>query len=101
MAHWHDVFERGHITFGVVQEPGDVIKDPQLNANDIVVPIDGAGGNLEFTISSPLQIHDVAKVPARRAPELGEHSDEILAELGFSTSDVAGLHASGAVPVCA
>ena len=75
-----------------------MIKDPQLRANDIVVPLEGAGGNLKFTISSPLQVHDVAKVPARRAPELGEHSEEILKQLGFSTNEIDGLHASGAVP---
>src|SRR5438105_3635305 len=69
MAHWGEVFEQAHLTFGVVRAPSEVIKDPQLRANDIVVPLDGAGGNLKFTISSPLQVHDVAKVPARRAPE--------------------------------
>jgi formyl-CoA transferase len=98
MAHWHEIFERAHLTFGVVLAPGDVIKDPQLRANDIVVPLDGAGANLNFTISSPLQVHGVTKVPARRAPELGEHSEEILKQLGFGPSDINGLHESGAVP---
>jgi len=98
MAHWHEVFEQLNLTFGVVVAPQDVINDPQLRANDIVVPLEGAGGNLEYTISSPLQIHGVAKVPARRAPHLGEHSDDILAELGFSTAEIANLHGSGAVP---
>jgi formyl-CoA transferase len=101
MAHWSEVFERAHLTFGVVVEPGEVIKDPQLKANDIVVPLEGAGENLAFTISSPLQVHGVEKVPARRAPRLGEHSDEILLELGFSAEEIAGLHASGAVPQAA
>ena len=67
MAHWHDVLERAHITFGVVMEPAEVVKDPQLRANDIVVPIEGAGGKLTSTISSPIQVHGVAKVPAKRA----------------------------------
>ena len=75
-----------------------MIKDPQLRANDIVVPLDGAGGNLKLTISSPLQVHGIAKVPARRAPELGEHSEEILRQLGFDTSEINGLRVSGAVP---
>jgi crotonobetainyl-CoA:carnitine CoA-transferase CaiB-like acyl-CoA transferase len=98
MAHWHEVFEQAHLTFGVVQAPGEVIKDPQLRANDIVIPLEGAGGNLGFTIGSPLKIHDVAKVPARRAPGLGEHSDEILAEIGFGKAEIERLHGSGAVP---
>ena len=67
MAHWHDVLERAHITFGVVMEPAEVVKDPQFRANDIVVPIEGAGGKLTSTISSPIQMHGVAKVPAKRA----------------------------------
>jgi crotonobetainyl-CoA:carnitine CoA-transferase CaiB-like acyl-CoA transferase len=75
-----------------------VIKDPQLRANDIVVPLEGAGGNLRFTISSPLQVHDVAKVPAKRAPELGEHNEEILKLLGFNTNEIQSLRTSGAVP---
>jgi formyl-CoA transferase len=75
-----------------------VIKDPQLRSNDIVVPLDGAGGNLKFTISSPLQVHDVAKVPARRAPDLGEHSEEILKQLGFNGAEMESLRTSGTVP---
>jgi crotonobetainyl-CoA:carnitine CoA-transferase CaiB-like acyl-CoA transferase len=98
MAHWHDVFDQAHVTFGVVRTPSDVITDPQLRTNEIVVPLQGAGGNLNFTISSPIQVHDVAKVPARRAPELGEHSDEILTQLGFDTQEIESLRASGAVP---
>jgi len=81
-----------------VKEPGEVVRNPQLKENGIVVPIEGAGGKLKFTISSPIQVHGVAKVSARRAPELGEHNEEVLLQLGFSASEIDGLHASGAVP---
>src|SRR5262249_9091767 len=83
MAHWREVFDKAHLTYGLVRDPSDVIKDPQLQENGIVVPIDGAGGNLKFTVSSPMQVRGIAKVAARRAPELGEHSEQILRELGF------------------
>jgi formyl-CoA transferase len=98
MAHWCEVFAKGHLTFGVVRAPADVVNDPQLLANQIVVPLEGAGGNLKSTVSSPIHVHDVAKRPATRAPEIGEHSEQILQELGFSANDIASLHASGAVP---
>jgi formyl-CoA transferase len=98
MAHWYEVFNGVHVTFGVVQGPQEVINDPQLQVNDIVVPLEGAGGKLTSTISSPIQMHGVAKVPARRAPALGEHNEEILKQLGFSATEIDGLRASGATP---
>src|SRR6266545_4289062 len=88
MAHWYEVFNGVHVTFGAVSGPQEVINDPQLRANDIVVPLEGAGGKLTSTISSPIQVHGVAKVPARRAPEIGEHNEEILQELGFDTKQI-------------
>jgi crotonobetainyl-CoA:carnitine CoA-transferase CaiB-like acyl-CoA transferase len=97
MTHWHEVFSGVHATFGPVQGPQDVISDPQLRANDIVVPLEGVGGKLTSTISSPIQVHGVTKVPAKRAPELGEHNEQVLAQLGFSATEIEGLHASGAV----
>jgi crotonobetainyl-CoA:carnitine CoA-transferase CaiB-like acyl-CoA transferase len=95
MAHWREVFDKANITYGMVQNPHDVIKDPQLIENGIVVPLAGAGGNLKNTISSPIQVHGVTKVPAKRAPELGEHNEEILKELGFDPKEIDGLRMSG------
>src|SRR5262249_5993793 len=98
MAHWHDVLERAHITFGVVRSPREVVADAQLAANDIVVPLHGTGVTPQTTVSSPFRVHNVAKVAPMRAPELGEHNDEVLDELGFGTADVEHLRASGAIP---
>jgi crotonobetainyl-CoA:carnitine CoA-transferase CaiB-like acyl-CoA transferase len=98
MTHWYQVFNGVHVTFGAVRGPREVIEDPQLRLNDIVIPLDGAGGKLTTTISSPIQVHGITKVPARRAPTLGEHNEEVLTELGFSASEIAALHASGTVP---
>jgi crotonobetainyl-CoA:carnitine CoA-transferase CaiB-like acyl-CoA transferase len=98
MAHWREVFDGVHVTFGAVRGPEEVINDPQLRANDIVVPLEGAGGKLTSTISSPINVHGVTKVTAKRAPALGEHNDAVLKELGFSASEIDGLRDSGAVP---
>jgi crotonobetainyl-CoA:carnitine CoA-transferase CaiB-like acyl-CoA transferase len=98
MAHWNEVFSGVHVTYGAVRGPQEVVNDPQLRVNEIVVPIEGAGGKLTSTISSPIQVHGVAKMPAKRAPALGEHNEEVLKELGFDAQAIAGLHASGAIP---
>jgi formyl-CoA transferase len=98
MAHWYEVFNGVHVTFGAVRGPQEVINDPQLRSNDIVVPLEGAGGKLTSTISSPINVHGVNKVSARRAPEIGEHNEDVLRQLGFGATEIEALHASGAVP---
>jgi crotonobetainyl-CoA:carnitine CoA-transferase CaiB-like acyl-CoA transferase len=98
MSHWSEVFNGVHVTFGAVRGPQEVINDPQLRVNEMVVPLEGAGDKLTLTISSPIQVHGVTKIAARRAPELGEHNDEILKDLGFDAKTIDSLRASGAVP---
>jgi crotonobetainyl-CoA:carnitine CoA-transferase CaiB-like acyl-CoA transferase len=98
MAHWYDVFSGAHVTFGAVSGPQEVINDPQLRLNDIIVTLEGAGDKMKATISSPIQVHGVTKVPAKRAPKLGEHNEQVLEQLGFSGAEIEALRASGAVP---
>ena len=95
MEHWYEVFSGLHVTFGAVRGPQDVINDPQLQANDIVVPLEGAGPNMTSTISSPFQIHGVTKVSAKRAPKIGEHNEQILEELGFDPDQIESFVTSG------
>jgi formyl-CoA transferase len=97
MSHWREVLDKAHITYGLVRDPHDVITDPQLQANNIVVPLEGAGENLKLTVSSPIQVHGVMKVSAKRAPDLGEHNEEVLQELGFDAKEIERLRASGVV----
>src|ERR1700721_877055 len=66
-SHWYEVFNDVHVPFGAVREPQEVVNDPQLRANDIVVPLAGAGDKLPQTISSPIQgPRSQACVPAER-----------------------------------
>jgi formyl-CoA transferase len=97
IAHWQEVLDKVHITYGLVRDPHDVIKDPQLQANNIVVPLEGAGENIKLTVSSPIQVHGVTKTSAKRAPDLGEHNDEVLKELGFDAKEIDRLRANGAI----
>ena len=98
MTYWYKAFGDVHVTFGAVRGPQDVVNDPQLRLNNIIVPLEGAGGRLTATISSPIQVHGVTKVPAKRAPSLGEHNQEVLKLLGFGAAEIDALQASGTVP---
>ncbi len=98
LAHWHQALERARITYGIVRTPAEVINDPQVLANKIIVPLEGTGENLKLTVSSPLTVHGVQKVTAWRAPDLGEHNEELLRELGFNGDEIDGFRTSGTIP---
>ena len=96
-AYWAQALDEEHITYGVVHSPSEAISDPQLRSNNIVVPLAGAGSHLAETISSPINVHDVEKVAARRAPDIGEHNEEVLAELGFAPGEIDDFAVRGVI----
>jgi crotonobetainyl-CoA:carnitine CoA-transferase CaiB-like acyl-CoA transferase len=98
LAHWEEVLDEARIPYGVIQTPEEAAEDPQLRAAGIVMPIEGAR-DLEYTVNNPITLRGLARVPSRRAPELGEHNDDVLAQLGFSADDINHLQATGAIPV--
>jgi formyl-CoA transferase len=49
-----------------------------------------------LTIGSPIKFSDL-KIEVKPSPVLGEHTDEVLADLGYGKDDIAKLHAAKAV----
>ena len=97
LAHWKQVLNAGRVLFGVVQNGEEIVSDPQLAANDIVVPLEIENRPVSRTVSNPIQILGADKVKPRAAPRLGEHGTEILLELGFNPSEIARLNDSHVV----
>jgi crotonobetainyl-CoA:carnitine CoA-transferase CaiB-like acyl-CoA transferase len=96
-AYWKEALDKARITYGVIQTPQEAAGDPQLRANEIVVPLHG-DDDVELTVSSPINLRGTAKAPATRGPDLGEHNNEILADLGFSAEEINRFRADGAIP---
>jgi crotonobetainyl-CoA:carnitine CoA-transferase CaiB-like acyl-CoA transferase len=94
-----ELFDRIDIPFAPVARPGDLFDDPQLNANDRMLEIEFAGGLRAKLPRLPIEIgaHDFAL--RRQAPAIGEHTAEILAELGLAQNEIASLANRGIVAV--
>jgi crotonobetainyl-CoA:carnitine CoA-transferase CaiB-like acyl-CoA transferase len=100
LNYWREVLDREHTTFGVVQTISEIAKDPQLIANNIIRPIEGANEDSgEFTVDSPIKIESEDKVKPRPAPRLGQHSIEILQEIGYKLADILLLANAGVIEV--
>ena len=61
------------------------------------MPIEGAD-DLDYTVNNPITLRGLARVPSRRAPEHGEHNDEVLAQMGFSVDDIDQLRELKVIP---
>jgi len=75
----------------------ELAEDPQALAADILTPVADPRPGWTHTVNSPIALEGVKKVAPRYAPALGEHSEAILASLGFSAEAIATLQAAGAV----
>jgi len=97
LEYWKKTLDGARLPYGVAQVPEEIANDPQLLANNIIVPIDDGGASPRYTVSSPVAIKEAPKVAPRVAPGLGEHTTQVLADLGFRADQIAALQASGAI----
>jgi formyl-CoA transferase len=94
LAEWRNILDGNGLVFGVVGILDDIPGDQQMIDNDVLVPFEG---DTMLTINSPIWIDGSQKVKPRRAPGIGEHSDEILRAAGYDEAAIRQLRASGAV----
>jgi crotonobetainyl-CoA:carnitine CoA-transferase CaiB-like acyl-CoA transferase len=94
-----ELFDRIDIPFAPVAKPSDLFEDPQLNAHGRMLEIAFANGVRAKIPRLPVEIgnHDLAL--RRQAPGIGEHTAEILAELGLVQDQIDALNERAVVSV--
>jgi formyl-CoA transferase len=88
----------GRLPFGPVNGVADIFADPHPRARNMLVDVEQPGADRPLTIAgTPIKMTATPGVVARRSPLLGEHTDAILAEVGYDAADVARLRSEGAI----
>jgi formyl-CoA transferase len=96
-AEWRRVLEASGIAFGVVGTVDDIPHDGQMQASGALVPFDDPRAGAGLTVSSPLQIEGQEKMPATMAPEIGEHTVEVLREADVDEAEIERLLRAGVI----
>jgi len=94
-----ELFDRIDIPFAPVAKPGDLFDDPQLNAGGRMLDIDFADGVRAKLPRLPVEIGDHDFALRRQAPAIGEHTAEILAELGLPAAEIEALSERNVISV--
>lgn len=87
-AHWLAAFEAHGIPCGPINTYPEAFADPQVRSRDMVVELEHPTLGRMNTVGSPIKMSETPTVVDRRAPLLGEHTDEVLREAGFSDEEI-------------
>jgi formyl-CoA transferase len=95
--HWLQAFDAADIPCGPINDYAQVFADPQVVAREMVLETDHPVLGRLRTLGSPIKLSATPADARRRAPLLGEHTDQILEEVGLSVEEIRELRRTGAV----
>jgi formyl-CoA transferase len=93
-SEWRRILDEAGLIFGIVADMDEIAADEQMRASGALVPF---ADDSSLTVDSPFWISGQKKRSPRPAPAVGEHSEEVLREAGFSAAEVAVLRAAGVI----
>jgi crotonobetainyl-CoA:carnitine CoA-transferase CaiB-like acyl-CoA transferase len=82
-SEWAGLLGAAGLRYAPVRDYADAAADPQVWANEHLVRVPGADGRETTVVASPIWMSDTPTTTATVAPELGQHTEEILLELGY------------------
>jgi crotonobetainyl-CoA:carnitine CoA-transferase CaiB-like acyl-CoA transferase len=97
MEHWSRVFDEVGIWYAPVNSYEQVEEDPQVIHNRAIMTFEHPRAGTVRVLSHPVRYDGEAPPLRRTPPELGEHTEEILAELGYEPEKIDALKAEGVV----
>jgi len=91
MKEWEDIFRRNQVIYGRVQTPMEVVNDPQALANGFFTSLRHPDFPEIEVITTPVKFQQDPSDVKGPAPEIGQHTEEILLSMGYTWEDIAKM----------
>jgi len=90
-------FEGARVPAGPVYRPRETLDDPHIKGGDFFASVNFPGLGDAKVAATPVKLHETPGEVRVRPPVLGEHTDLVLRELGFSPAEIDALKQEGAI----
>jgi len=97
LEEWKPILDGNGLIYSPVQEPTDVAKDEQAWANDYFTTAEHPTLGAIRLVANPIKLSKMPSSIRSTAPEMGQHTEEVLLESGYSWSDITRLKEQGVI----
>jgi len=94
---WKTPLDEARMLWDPIQSPQEVVNDPQARANDFFVPYDHPTFGQIDVVANPIKLTKTPATIRMPAPEFGQHTEEVLLELGYSWEDISQFKEQGLI----
>ena len=94
-AYWIERLNAGGVACGLINNMQEAFEEPQIKHLNMVKDVVSAHLGAQRLVGQPMQLERTPSTIARAAPRRGEHTEEILTELGLSAGDLARMKSTG------
>ncbi|MDP2255990.1 MAG: CoA transferase, partial [Polaromonas sp.] len=94
-AYWIERLNAGGVACGHISNLKEVFEEPQIQHLNMVKDVVSTHLGAQRLVGQPMQLERTPSTIARAAPRRGEHTEEVLGELGLSREDLARMKSTG------
>jgi len=92
-----ELLRNSAVTYGVLGRTTDHREDSQFLETETLVPLEHESFEDLYTVNSPFNIVGESKINFSRAPKIGEHTEQVLTEMGYERSDLEELKSKNSI----
>lgn len=98
LAEWAPVFDANEVWWAPLQSVNEAVNDAQVHAAGAIVDVPEPDGSSGKMIATPVDFHGTPWHVRLPVPELGQHTEEVLLELGRDWDEIIALKEQGVIP---